>query len=790
MNGMPPPSPGPQRGPMPGMGPYYGPGPMPGGPPAGMGPYPRPSQQLPDNRPFGQHQAAKRNLLQRARARYQRLSRGSKTLLVVLAICLLLPMLLTIVEGINVLILYSQAKSGIQHLTNVKDIFAEKDANGNSSYFDVAKLQRAQQEVDAAHNDFAQINDKLHNDAAIGLLGGIFPAQLATLRSLSSIGVDGMEIAQQGIKALITVAPNVPDPTLKDQTKPMLNTAMMDQVRTLLDFAMPKIQTMAQEAQGISADSLPISDSQKQMLSSVITMLPNVMDDLAMVQDGLKTKALDWIIGADKQRNFLVQTLDRAELRATGGFTGQFAVLPLNGGRMGKFDLQNVGLYEENLAGRATDPIFDKFIHDNLPPEQYSWWPIPNFGIRDSNVSADFPSSAKTTLDLFNKAYPTTHPDLFKSADGLISFSPFLIAQVLRITGPITISKYNETVTADNLEDKLHYYQLDNAGIKKEKDIEKLTDDNEARKMFTRSVSNQMMERVKSLSSDMVINLIPTLLSAMKTRDLQVYFDNQEAENWIAKYGSAATIDRSNDHDGVFIVQSNVSVSKAAQYVRTNVQDQVTLDTSGGATHVMTIRLAYTQLSSVYGFDTYFDYMRVYAPENSQYLWGSGFSQLGSPQCSSHYQNIPCQTDMFGDGSLICPPNSDHLLFPNLGNANYPYTDGFDQIGEPTNMQSDEPGRAMFGGWVIIPKNCDMTVKLSWYVPDIAKDKTYSLLYQRQGGTFPIVDLTVLPTPGDCEQIKTSGAKFQGVLGGEDKTLTVSTGQSAGSEGCYPKMKI
>ncbi len=803
MNGAPPPSPpmsmpgfGPMGGPQGPQGPGpYGPGPMPGGP--GSQPFPpqhRPSQPLPG--PGGMHPAAraKRGLIQRARARYQRLSRRSRTLLVVLAIALVFPMLLTIVEGINTYLLYNQVRSGIQHLNNVKSIFAAKDKNGNTVIFDVAKLKQAQPEVDAAHDDFAQLSEKLHNDALVGLLGGVFPGQIATARSLSDIGVSAMEIAQQGVKSAIVIAPTLSDPTLKDQSKPLANATMMDQARVLVDYALPRVKSMVSELPGIQLDSLPLNDSQRQMLGSVITLLPKAVGDMEMAQDFLKTKALDWLIGVDKPRNFLVQTMDRGELRSTGGFTGQFGMMPINGGRMGKLDLQNVGIYEENLSanGIPNDTILSKIV-GTPPPDPYNWWPIPNFGIRDSNVSADFPSTAKVTMNLFNQLYPTNHPDKFQPADGLIMFSPFLIAQLLRITGPVKIEAYNETITADNLEDKLHFYQLDNAGILKEITIEHLEGNPDvARKMFTKRVSEVMMNRVKSLSADQIVNLLPTMLEAMKTRDLQVYFDNQQANELIAKYGSAATIDTSNDHDGIFIVQSNVSVSKASQYVRTYVKDDVTLDASGGATHVMTMRLAYTQLGSVYGMNTYFDYMRVYVPENSHFLWGKGFTHMDTGYCGLR-TGIICQTDVFGDGTQICPPGSDTNFRPLFrdttadGDINI-Y--GIYQTGKPTNMESDTPGRNMFGGWVEIQKNCNMTIALSWYVPNVAKDKQYSLLFQRQSGVLPIVDLNVLPTPGDCAQLKTSGVHFAGVLGGEDKLLTVPTGQSGGESGCYVKMQV
>ncbi len=76
----------------------------------------------------------------------------------------------------------------------------------------------------------------------------------------------------------------------------------------------------------------------------------------------------------------------------------------------------------------------------------------------------------------------------------------------------------------------------------------------------------------------------------------------------------------------------------------------------------------------------------------------------------------------------------------------------------------------MFGGWVVVPKNCIMTVTLSWYVPPIGQ-VPYTLLVQRQAGTLPELDLTILPTPGDCTALKTAGLHFDGIMG-QDMSFT------------------
>ena len=107
-------------------------------------------------------------------------------------------------------------------------------------------------------------------------------------------------------------------------------------------------------------------------------------------------------------------------------------------------------------------------------------------------------------------------------------------------------------------------------------------------------------------------------------------------------------------------------------------------------------------------------------------------------------------------------------------------------MGPPTNLSSDEPGRAMYGGWVIVPKNCTMTVTLSWYVPPLS-EKNYTLLIQRQAGTFPELDVTVLPPSGSCMP----GKYFNGVMG-EDVSLILNTlpAQSDRNTNCDPQPRV
>ncbi len=84
-----------------------------------------------------------------------------------------------------------------------------------------------------------------------------------------------------------------------------------------------------------------------------------------------------------------------------------------------------------------------------------------------------------------------------------------------------------------------------------------------------------------------------------------------------------------------------------------------------------------------------------------------------------------------------------------------------------------------------------MTVTLSWYVPPLGHGP-YQLFVQRQAGTFPDLDLTVLPTSGDCVALATAGMHFAGVLT-EDTSFAIKSmvgSQRIKEANCYPRSRV
>src|SRR5215472_7972852 len=700
----------------------------------------------------------------------------STVLVIALLLAILTPASLAAGYGISAYQTYNalrnQAHGAVQHLLAVKTIFTGAKTHP-SGFLDITKLHRAQKEFAASFQDFQRLRYTLDHTPIINTITSYAPqytTQVNTARAASQIGMDVSSIGQKLVNTAVIFAPAFRGPLLTDTQKPLVTAAMLHLIGTTIDTITPSLNDIQTQAYKVSLDSLPLSAQQRDQFVQLIELIPQAKADLMQARQLLG--AAGWILGVDAPRTFLVQTMDRAELRSTGGFTGQYGELQINSGRLAPFALKDISLVEYADGSPTSGQL--------APPQYRSWWPFANWGLRDSNLSADFPTSAKIAIEQYKR-------EVGHQVDGVILFTTFFMEHILEVIGPIQVAGYNETITAQNLEDRLHYYQLDNTGISKQVVIQPGIKSTSDRKRFTSLLAHLLMDHVRHAPPDEILAIGRQALYDLKTKDLQVYVTNTQIENLLIQYGDAAQIDRSTTHDGLYVVQTNISASKASQYVQTIIHDTVTLDATGGATHLMQLRLVYSQLGPVYGYDGYRDYIRVYVPPNSKFLAGDGFD-TGVPLCGGVYVDCP-QYNVYQHGELLCPAGQSQpgAKPPSIGDPNGGRWRPLDTIGPPTNLSSDEAGRAMFGGLVVVPKNCTMTVTLSWYVPPM-NHGPYALLVQRQAGTFPELDLTVLPTPGNCALLKTMGQHFDGVLT-EDAFFPLKASRSApnAQRGCYPQ---
>ncbi|WP_233558690.1 DUF4012 domain-containing protein [Micromonospora radicis] len=143
------------------------------------------------------------------------------------------------------------------------------------------------------------------------------------------------------------------------------------------------------------------------------------------------SRLLPALLGVDGPRQYLLVSQNSAELRATGGMIGAYAVIEANRGRM-KMGAQG----GSGSLGRFTDPL-------KVPREVRALWgDLPGMYPADVNLTPHFPTAAS----LFRQMYRQRGGE---AVDGVLAVDPVALSYLLRVTGAVRLAD-GVTIDADN----------------------------------------------------------------------------------------------------------------------------------------------------------------------------------------------------------------------------------------------------------------------------------------------------------------------------------------------------
>ncbi|HCI79617.1 MAG TPA: hypothetical protein DHW02_08000, partial [Ktedonobacter sp.] len=112
----------------------------------------------------------------------------------------------------------------------------------------------------------------------------------------------------------------------------------------------------------------------------------------------------------------------------------------------------------------------------------------------------------------------------------------------------------------------------------------------------------------------------------VRTKDLQLYFNNSSAETMLHLAHVDDTI-ASPSGDSLMVVDANVSPNKANSFIQNTMSDQITIDAQGNAVHSTTLTYAWTIPGIDYGNPLYRDYVRIYVPPDAVLNQESGLAR-------------------------------------------------------------------------------------------------------------------------------------------------------------------
>jgi hypothetical protein len=148
-------------------------------------------------------------------------------------------------------------------------------------------------------------------------------------------------------------------------------------------------------------------------------------------------RVLPTMVGADGPRDYLLIFQNNAEIRATGGLPGSWALVHAERGRL-----------RLTKQGSAADfPVLDRPVLPLTASERAVYDEPLGVYWHDAGFTPDFPRAA----ELWSAHWDARFPQL--PLDGLVALDPVALSYVVEGTGPVTVGP--TTLTRQNLVDEL-----------------------------------------------------------------------------------------------------------------------------------------------------------------------------------------------------------------------------------------------------------------------------------------------------------------------------------------------
>lgn len=428
--------------------------------------------------------------------------------------------------------------------------------------------------------------------------------------------------------------------------------------------------------------------------------IPLLLDGFSLIHNN--APAFVDVLGGNGPRNYLFLFQNNQEARATGGFIGSYGLLDMKDGEVRRFFID--GIF--NPDGQLKTDI--------VPPQ-----PIRKvsaaWSLHDSNWFPDFPLSAEKAIVFYEKTGGST-------VDGVIAITPTVLKRILEVTGPIDLPNYDATVSAENLIETLQY-EVEVDYDKKENKPKKILGD----------LAPRVLERVfHAKDPESIFGFMNALHSSLREKDILLYSRNESLQTMYRKMGWSGEL-RDTSRDFLSVVNSNINGFKTDGVIDQTLHHIARIESDGSIVNTVSITRKHNGGDTPYDWwnAVNADYMRVYVPKGAVLLSAKGHTReiVRDPL---DYDALRFQRDdLVGaiENTLRVDPVSGTQIF-------------------------EESGKTVFGNWVYVSPKESVTVEYTYLLPFLAGDPesssaAYSLLLQKQSGSFPSMFSSRVISPGE-----------------------------------------
>jgi len=506
------------------------------------------------------------------------------------------------IEGYQVGHAASDLRTGTNDLQRSLTALGRNPAQWTAARADAA----AKAQADAA-TKIDRADRRLQDDAVARLLLSVPYAsdQVRATLDISTSAVDA-ERAGGDLVALARLYVNLPQGSSADRGAQLI--ALLQSSSPLLEDADSRLSTANQRLD---------RDSRLGLVGPLRTEIMRALAVAGPARDsahvGAETaKLLSGLLGASGPKTYLVILANPAELRPSGGFAGEIGTATFDHGKLTKLNLRDS--YELSALFR-----------DKFPPQgqlgTYLAFNNNQVDIGDAGWDPDFPTTARLQEKMFTSATG-------QQVDGTISVDPYLIASLLKVTGPVAVPGVAMPFDSDNL--FLRLIVLAN-----------LDESPSGGKKALPGVATVIIAKVLAQPPSRWGQFAASLQYGISGRHLQVSVHDVALEMQLHALGADGALQNLPlTEDYLMVAEANVAGTKANYYLRQSMSVKVEVYPSGLNRHEVDIHYEYpppvdaTDVKlNQFGTNPpgiYRDYVRFYLPLTTT-LANIGFLIDGKP---------------------------------------------------------------------------------------------------------------------------------------------------------------
>lgn len=456
-----------------------------------------------------------------------------------------------------------------------------------------------------AGRDFDRARRQLDTLGPLLPLGRAIPFVRVQVRGTEAFVHSGELLAQAGLH-LTSAAGKVLEPA--DPNVPVTSAVgSLREVHTAMVKGVDALDRSIDEIAALNGYRLvgPLADAR----ADLAERLPRVRRQAGRAAGGVE--AFLAFAGADGPRRYLVFSQNPDEVRPTGGFIGTYGVIAASPD----------GIVLKRYAG------IEEWIHAPqhksavVPPEDAPT-PFrivePEMPQRLANVNAtpDWPTAARLATELWQRGGE-------EPVDGVLSFTPDALARLLEVLGPVEVPGFGETVTAENLVERVdfHTHQEPPEVVG-------------GRKRFVTVTVGVVVDRLLRAPASKWRGLAEALAAS---------FDSQEAMAW-SKDRRVATVLQGFGWDGSFLgadgdfvgVSEFEYAAKNGRGLRRTYDHHVQLQADGSARVTTSMTIENTQpFDPRYNLDS-LSYVVLYGPRGAELASGTDETFAAEPALADH----------------------------------------------------------------------------------------------------------------------------------------------------------